>query len=90
MADRVDTAVHSMQPSRGRAVAYGPVAEPQRAQLLERHHAVLPLRQRRDLRIQWGLLSFRTLFGRILHSPLRVRDRGLQRWAFCDESVTGR
>jgi hypothetical protein len=51
-ADGVDAAVDAVQPATGRAVLNGSCTEAELEQLAESHHAVLPVRERRNLHIQ--------------------------------------
>ena len=51
-ADCVDAAVDAVQPTAGRAVLNGSCTEAELPQLPESHHAVLAVRERRNLHIQ--------------------------------------
>lgn len=77
MPHGVDAAVHRMQPSRPHAAADGARAEPDRPQLPEGDHPVLPPRQRGDGPVHRGWLTFRPVFRRnVNHPPPPGEDDG--------------
>lgn len=54
MPDRIDTAVHAMQPPCEHTCSNRVFADPQATQLIDRDHSVLPIRNLSDPKIPLG------------------------------------
>ena len=89
----VDAAVDAVQPAAGRSVADSSCTEAKIPELSERDHAVLPVRERRNLHIQRKLNTKRTRCGRnvlslILHRNSSVPGRCRRGCYVCEGAAT--